>query len=196
MEPVFHYDFNSPYAYLAASRVDATLGVAPRWQPIAFAFVLRAHGRVPWSLGPERGAGVSECERRARAYGLPPLAWPPGWPRESYTLEPLRAALVAAEHGLLREYSMAAFRRNFAAGTGLLGDAHLEVAEEVGLDPEVVSEGVAGAARAQLTEVTEAAVAAGVPGVPTVTVAGEHFWGDDRLEEAARAVAPGGASVG
>ena len=33
------------------------------------------------------------------------------------------------------------------------------------------------------------AIAEGVFGVPTVTVAGEHFWGDDRLEEAARALA-------
>jgi hypothetical protein len=48
--PVLYYDFNSPYAYLAAHRVEQVLGVHPRWQPIAFALLLRATGRVPWSL--------------------------------------------------------------------------------------------------------------------------------------------------
>ncbi|MDX6640367.1 MAG: hypothetical protein QOF12_1378 [Solirubrobacteraceae bacterium] len=196
IEPVFLYDFNSPYAYLAASRVDALFQTPPRWQPVAFAFLLIAQQREPWSFGSERPAGVAECERRAAAYGLPPMAWPPGWPQESYSLDPLRAALVAQEHGLLREYSTAAFARNFVAGTGLLGDAHLDVAEQVGLDREVVRDGLAGPARTRLKELTEAAIAAGVPGVPTVTVGDEHFWGDDRLEDAARAALSGTPSVG
>ena len=37
----------------------------------------------------------------------------------------------------------------------------------------------------ELSEATEAAHALGVFGVPTVEVAGELFWGDDRLEDAA-----------
>ena len=48
--PVFLYEFNSPYAYLAAARVDEVLAVRPRWQPVAFAFMLRAHRREPWSF--------------------------------------------------------------------------------------------------------------------------------------------------
>jgi 2-hydroxychromene-2-carboxylate isomerase len=53
-QPIFSFDFNSPYAYLAAHRVDPLLGAAVRWQPIAFAFVIRALDRIPWSL-PTRG---------------------------------------------------------------------------------------------------------------------------------------------
>src|ERR1700722_12366938 len=95
-EPVFLYDFNSPYAYLAAARVDEVLPVVPRWQPIAFAFMLRAHKRRPWSFDErERRIGVAECERRAEVYGLPAMRWPPGWPIESYGLISLRAAIVA-----------------------------------------------------------------------------------------------------
>jgi len=187
MVPVFLYDFNSPYAYLAAARIDEVVGEA-RWQPIAFAFVLVAHERMPWSLSePTRTPGVAECERRAREYGLPPLVWPPGWPKGSYTLDPLRAALFAEEHGALREYSAAAFARNFVTGVGLLGDAPIEVAEEVGLDPDATRAAIAGPMRERLKQVTEEAIAAGIHGVPTVTVAGEHFWGDDRLEAAATA---------
>lgn len=188
VQPVFRYDFNSPYAHLAAHRVDDIVGRAGpvRWQPIAFAFLLIAQERAPWSfdLQGERAAGVAECEQRAAERGLPPLVWPPDWPRGSYTIEPLRVALVAADHGLLREYSLAAFARNFVTGTGLQGGAPLEVAEAVGLDRAAVEAGLP-AAKERLRAATDEAIATGVPGVPTVSVGGEHFWGDDRLEEAA-----------
>jgi 2-hydroxychromene-2-carboxylate isomerase len=66
--PVFLYDFNSPDAYLAAARVDEVLPIKPRWQPIAFAFMLRAHNRSPWSFDErQRPIGIAECERRAQA---------------------------------------------------------------------------------------------------------------------------------
>jgi 2-hydroxychromene-2-carboxylate isomerase len=188
--PVFFLDFNSPYAYLAAMRVDQVLPVRPRWAPIALAFVLRARDRVPWSLAADtRTAGVRECEQRARRYGLPPLRWPPGWPRESYSLAPLRAALVAAEAGLVREFSIAAFERNFVSGTGLGGaEALASVARSVGLDADDVLAAIeTPAIKESLRVETDKAISAGVVGVPTVAVGEELFWGDDRLLEAARA---------
>src|SRR5437868_492486 len=93
-DATFLYDFNSPYAYLAARRVDEVLGGNVRWQPIAFGALLVQTGRVPWSFTDERPAGMAECERRARERGLPAFRWPPGWPKDSYSLLPLRAALV------------------------------------------------------------------------------------------------------
>jgi 2-hydroxychromene-2-carboxylate isomerase len=185
---VFRYDFNSPYAYLAAHRVDE-LFPGIRWQPIAFAFLLIDQQREPWSFhDPTQSEGKAECERRAAERGLPPMTWPPGWPQGSYTLDSLRVALVAEEQGLLKEYSLAAFARNFVAGTGLLGDAPLEVAEEIGLDRAAAEAGLP-AAKARLKAATEEAIRAGVVGVPTVTVGDQHFWGDDRLEDAAARVA-------
>lgn len=76
------------------------------------------------------------------------------------------------------------------AGTGLQGDAPLEVAEGVVLSRADVETGLP-AAKDRLKAVTEEAIAAGVSGVPTVTVGGEHFWGDDQFEAAAsRAMSP------
>jgi 2-hydroxychromene-2-carboxylate isomerase len=185
MSAIFRYDFNSPYAYLAAERIDAVLPGA-EWQPVGFAFILIAQRRVPWSMGEGRTDGVAECERRAAERGLPPIRWAEGWPRESYSLDPLRVALFAGEHGLLREYSMAAFRRMFVDGVALGGEVAYEVAADIGLDPHEARLAAGGWAKERLKEVTDAAIAEGVPGVPTVTVGGEHFWGDDRLEDAAR----------
>jgi 2-hydroxychromene-2-carboxylate isomerase len=187
MTPTFYYDFNSPYAYLAAHRVDRMLRPDVRWQPIAFAFVLRATGRMPWSFTGARPAGMRECEERAVRYGLPELVWPPGWQVESYTLSSLRAALVAEEHGRLREFSFAAFAENFVHGRGIREPEALERAAEVsGVDPVAIREGIERPEiKQRLREATDAALAAGVIGVPTVVVDGEPFWGDDQLEAAA-----------
>jgi 2-hydroxychromene-2-carboxylate isomerase len=187
----FRYDFNSPYAYLAASRIDAVLGADVAWEPIAFAFVLRAHDREPWSFHePSRTDGMRECERRAEAYGLAPLRWPPGWPVESYTLASLRAAWAAQRIGQLRAFSAAAFARNFVDGVGLNDAAMIDdVCERAGIDAREVRAGLDGYGRDRLRAATDAAIAEGVLGVPTVTIAGTHFWGDDRLEDAA--LAPG-----
>jgi 2-hydroxychromene-2-carboxylate isomerase len=190
-QPVFLYDFNSPYAYLAASRVDAVLPVRPRWQPVAFAFMLRARRRQPWSFDDRlREAGILECERRAELYGLAPLRWPAGWPVESYGLISLRAAIVAGDQGLVHEFSLAAFERNFASGLGLrsLEDV-LAVADEVGLDRDLMASRVASEpVKERLASATNEAIAAGVFGVPSVLAAGRTFWGDDQLAAAAAAI--------
>jgi 2-hydroxychromene-2-carboxylate isomerase len=193
-EPVFYYDFNSPLAYIAAPRVDDVLPVRPRWQPIAFAFLLIAQRREPWSFDVEgRGPTMADCEQRAGALGLP-LRWPAGWPRESYSLLPLRAAVLAEQAGLLREFSRAAFRHHFSHAEGVKElDGVLAVAAEVGLDPEQVRAHIADAdVKESVKDATDAAIELGVFGVPTVQVGDELFWGDDKLEEAAGAHAPHG----
>jgi 2-hydroxychromene-2-carboxylate isomerase len=191
-EPVFYYDFNSPFAYIAAHRVDDVLPVRPRWQPIAFAFLLIAQGREPWSFDVEgRGPTMEDCKRRAGALGLP-LQWPDGWPRESYSLLPLRAAVLAEQAGLLREFSRAAFRQHFSHPEGVRElDGVLAAAATAGLDPEHVRAHIGDAdVKAAVKDATDAAIDLGVFGVPTVQVADELFWGDDKLEDAAAALAP------
>jgi 2-hydroxychromene-2-carboxylate isomerase len=189
-EPVFYYDFNSPFAYIAAHRVDDVLPVQPRWQPVAFAFLLIHHRREPWSFDVEaRGPTMRDCERRAAALGLP-LQWPEGWPKESYSLLPLRAAVLAEREGLLREFSRAAFVRHFSSPSGVRDlDGVLAAAEEAGLDPAEVEEHVGDEdVKLEVKAATEAAIELGVYGVPTVQVDDKLFWGDDRLQEAAAAV--------
>jgi 2-hydroxychromene-2-carboxylate isomerase len=191
LEPVFYFDFSSPFAYLAATRIDDVLPRTPRWAPISMAFVTSAHERTPWSMREEsKEPGQRECEERAAEYGLPPMRWPSGWPLDSYSLAALRAAYVAAAAGRLREFSRAAFERNFLAGSGLGTEADLRaVAETVGLDPDhVLAEVRLPAVKEKLKQETEGAIRAGVFGVPTVLVGEELFWGDDRLAAAADAL--------
>jgi 2-hydroxychromene-2-carboxylate isomerase len=194
VEPVFYYDFNSPYSYMAANRIDEVLPVRPRWQPIAFGPLTMQIEKLPWSRqpGPERDRRQRECKERLAAMGLP-LNWPEGWPVENYSILALRAALVADEHDRLREFSLAAYRAGLGEGRSLREpDVVADVAREAGLDPEEVGRRVADdEIKERLTAATAAAREAGVTGIPTVRVGDELFWGDDRLEEAARALAAG-----
>ena len=92
-EPVFFYDVSSPYAWLAAERLDTVLPRPVVWQPIVFGAVLRQIGKIPWSFREEtKAAGMAEVERRAQDRGLGPVRWPEGWPVESYSVAPLRAS--------------------------------------------------------------------------------------------------------
>jgi 2-hydroxychromene-2-carboxylate isomerase len=187
---VFYYDFNSPYAYLAASRIDALLAEV-QWQPAALAFILRAHDRTPWSMEEEtRSHGLLECEQRAAAYGLPPLQLPPDWPVGSYGLLSLRAALAAVEQDGLKAFSRAAFERHFVAGLPLKQDSDIAVVAAVaGLDPDaLLARAHHGEIKEQLQVITERAIAKGIYGIPTVEVNGQMFWGDDRLEAATSAL--------
>jgi 2-hydroxychromene-2-carboxylate isomerase len=185
--PEFLYDFSSPYSYLAAMRVDDVLPVRPRWRPVAFGVIVQRTGKVPWSFADDRQADFQEIDRRAAERGLPPLRYPDGWPRETYSLTPLRAALVADEAGLLREVSRELFRATFVEGRHFAGlDTTLDAAERAGMKRDEVAAGIQRQeVKDRLRASTEEALARGVTGVPTVVVGDELFWGDDQLEAAA-----------
>ena len=190
--PVFLFDISSPYAYLAASRVDRVLPVLPEWRPVSFGFILRETGRQPWSFAADRTTHLAEIARRAAAYGLPEPRYPEGWPAETYSLLPLRVLVLAEDQDHLRALAMAFFRKMFAEGTHLADPAHVaEALHEAGLDPDLASRTGEPAARERLRESTEDALRRGVVGVPTTIVGQSLFWGDDQLEAAAAATRSG-----
>ena len=115
--PVFYYDFNSPYAYLAAMRVDDVLPVRPRWPPIAFGVIVRDARQAAVVVHRASALRASRrSPRRAAERGLPPVRYPEGWPVESYSLTPLRAALHRERAGLERELSRELFALFFGRG--------------------------------------------------------------------------------
>jgi len=190
--PVFYFDLSSPYAYLAASRVDETLPVRPEWRPIAFGVIVRERGKVPWSFAEDRQKDFDEIAGRARARGLPEVRYPEGWPVETYSLAPLRALLLAEDQEQLRAGARELYRTMFADGRHLADvETVLEAVGRAGMDPEAVRERIGGDdVKQRLRANTDEALAAGVEGVPTVAVGERVFWGDDRLEDAAAALNP------
>jgi 2-hydroxychromene-2-carboxylate isomerase len=190
---LFYYDFNSPYAYLAAERISGVFAEAgaeqPEWVPISFGHVLKVTGRRPWSFEEDRSADFEEIQRRADERGLPKVVYPEGWPIDNYSLNPIRAATYAKESGRVVSFSLAAFRQVFAAGRDMSDlDNVVIAAAACELHPKAVLKGVETASiKEKLKQATGEAIERGVGGIPTVVVGEELFWGDDRLEDAARA---------
>jgi 2-hydroxychromene-2-carboxylate isomerase len=188
--PVFYYDLGSPYAWLAAERINSLFPVVPVWQPILLGGLFKRFGRDSWANGPGRDEGMREVERRATQYGLPAVRWPEPWPGNMLTA--MRAAVFAKQTGRAVAFSLAAFRQAFAGGKDL-GDVDyvLTAAAACELHPNAVLKGIESrAVKEELRAATDEAGDRGVKGVPSVVVGDEVFWGDDRLEEAAAAVSP------
>jgi 2-hydroxychromene-2-carboxylate isomerase len=186
----FYYDLGSPYAYLAAERMSEALPEPVTWQPVSLGGLFKLAGRSSWSLGDpdRRRAGMAEVERRAALYGLPAVRWPDPWPTDY--LFAMRVATFAFQVGRGREFTAQAFRYAFQHGHDLGVHEHiLRAAEEVGLDSHAVRDAAGDPEiKLALRAATDAAHELGVFGVPTIAVAGELFWGEDRMRDAATAL--------
>lgn len=183
--PRFFFDVGSPFAYLAAERIEALLGPVT-WVPTLLGGIFRATGRASWAQIGDRAGGIAEVERRAAERGLPPVRWPEPWPNDG--LLAMRAATWAADQDEdgARRYALAAMRTQFVEGRSLGEPEHVGRAlAAAGFDPAV---GLAGATgdetKRRLRATTDAAAADGVFGVPTVAIGAFRLWGDDRLEDA------------
>jgi 2-hydroxychromene-2-carboxylate isomerase len=191
---LFYFDLGSPYAYLAAERVNGLFAASglepPEWQPILLGGLFKRFERGSWANTPDREAGIAEVERRAATYGLPELRWPDPFPGN--TLVAMRAATFAKQTGRTVAFTLAAFRQAFAAGRDLSDpDNVLIAAAACELHPNAVGRAVeSSGVKEALRDATEDAGDAGVKGVPSVVVDGEVFWGDDRLEDAVAAASP------
>jgi 2-hydroxychromene-2-carboxylate isomerase len=188
-QPAFYFDLGSPYAYLAAERVNGLFaeraGAVPEWQPVLLGGLFKRFGRGSWAETERRAEGMAEVERRASEQGLQQIRWPDPWPGN--TLYAMRVATFAKQSGRTVAFALAAFRQAFAAGRDLgVPDNVLIAAAACELHPRAVEKAVsAQSVKDELMAATERAGDAGVRGVPSVVVGGEVFWGDDRLEDAA-----------
>jgi len=189
----FYFDLGSPYAYLSAERISGLFSEAeleqPEWQPVLLGGLFGRFDRGSWSATPARADGMAEIERRAAAYGLPPVHWPQPWPGNS--LVAMRAATFAKQTGRTVAFALAAFRQAFAAGRDLTDVDNVMIAGAAcELHPRALLKAVeTDIVKGALREATDRAGDLGVEGVPAVVVDGEVFWGDDRLEESVEAAA-------
>ncbi len=189
LRPIFYYDLGSPYAYLTAERIQGVLPVVPVWQPILLGGIWQESGGRSWGVTDEKEAGQAEVERRAQEYELMPLRWPEGWPNN--TLTAMRAATFAQSIGRAVAFSLAAFRQAFAGGRDLSDvDNVLIAAAACELHPNAVLKAIeTQSVKDKLRDATAEAYERGVRGVPTIAVGDDLYYGDDRLEAAASALA-------
>jgi 2-hydroxychromene-2-carboxylate isomerase len=104
----------------------------------------------------------------------------------------MRVATFADREGAGEAFARRAWQLAFGDGHDItkVDDRVIAAAGECGLDPDEARAAVdAPQIKQALRDANDSAVARGVIGVPTVAVGAELFWGDDRLDEAAAALA-------
>jgi 2-hydroxychromene-2-carboxylate isomerase len=191
LRPTFYYELNSPYSWLAAERIHTVLPTQPVWKPVSYGHIVKHTGVAPWSFAEDRTRDFEAIEQRAKDRGLLAPKYPPGWPTEINTINALRAAAFAHEIGKGIPFSLAAFRQQFNAGRPLSDiDTIVLAGAACELHPDAILKAIERQSiKDKVKQATEEAIERGVTGVPTVAVGDELFWGDDRLEDAAAALA-------
>lgn len=182
----FWFDFGSPYAWLAATRIEAVArrcGRAVRWRAILLGVVFRSTGAVPLAGQRLRGDYARrDVARLARRMGLPfaTLTPPPG---TSLALARVFHAITLEDPALGARFAEEAFMAVFARGEALdeLGAAQAFAARLGPAAATAAAKALSPPARDALRAATEAALAEGVFGAPFFVVDGEPFWGQDRL---------------
>jgi 2-hydroxychromene-2-carboxylate isomerase len=176
----FHFDFISPYAYLAFEHLpEALMGhsYSVRYKPVLFAALLGQHGQLgPAEIAPKRDWTYRQVAWLAHRHGID-LQSPATHPFNPLPL--LRLAVACGADGLPnRHVTETIFAHVWRSGMDASDPQRLQVLTEQlapARDP-----GDAGV-KAQLKALTDEALAQGLFGVPTLVVDGKSFWGFDAL---------------
>ena len=193
----FHFDFSSPYGYLASQRIESLAaghGRAVEWRPMLLGAAFKIAGTQPLTSIPLKGDYARrDLPRTARFHGIEfrmPSTFPIAtqaparivvWQR---SIDPVASAAIV--HALYRAYfvedrdiSNPDVAAEAASVTGVSRDAARAAID----DPAI---------KDALRRDVDAAISAGVFGSPFVFVDGEPFWGFDRFEQIERWLAQGG----
>ncbi len=182
----FFFDVGSPYAYLAATQIEAVAkraGADVRWRPFLLGAVFKETGNeMPARVAHKARYMMKDLARWADLYGVD-IRFPSRFPLA--TLKPQRALVAVARStpDELPRFALALFRAYWADDRDVSDPAVIrEVADGCGLD------GAAVTAAAEEPEVkdllrswTGEAVERGAFGAPAMFVGDELFWGNDRL---------------
>lgn len=184
----FWYSIGSTYSYLTVLRLPDLAeaeGVTFRWRPFDVRHVMVAQNNIPFKDKPIKTAYMwRDIERRAEAYGLTPKI-PAPYPLSGLVLAN-QVAMVGCEEGWVQDYTQATYRHWFEGGEAAGEDPNMSASlTEIGQDSgRVLERTYSQQIIDKLAAETAVAMDLGVFGSPTFIVAGELFWGDDRVNDA------------
>ena len=187
----FWYEFASSYSYLSVMRIEALAAAAEvdvAWRPFLLGPVFMSLGwnDSPFNIYPPKGRYMwRDLERLCERYGLR-LKRPSVFPRNG--LLAARVACLGQDQAWIGEFSRRVMQANFADDRDI--GAEQVIAELLAGLPLPATAGALLAAACEpdgkeaLRRQTERACQLGLFGAPSFVVAGELFWGNDRLEDA------------
>jgi len=183
----FFFDFNSPYGYIAAHKIDdiaAKHGRTVDWKPFLLGAVFKVTGAVPLPQVPMKGEYAHhDFARSARFHKVtynPPADFP---------FSPTAASRAvywakAQDPARARDMGLALYNATLGEGGDISSpDAVAAAAGKAGFDSAAVAAGIQDPAiKEQLKTVTDEAISRNIFGSPFFVVDGEAFWGADRLD--------------
>lgn len=176
----FHFDFISPYAYLAFEKLPQALqGLTydVDYRPVLFAAFLKQHGQLgPAEIPPKRDWTYRQVLWNAHANGIP-MRMPAAHPFNPLPL--LRLALACGENGVVNRYVAETMLRHVWRDGGDPVDSARLLALRQSLNPKRDPAG--DEIKNELKSNTDAAITRGLFGVPTMAVDDKLFWGFDAL---------------
>jgi 2-hydroxychromene-2-carboxylate isomerase len=184
----FYFDFSSPYAYFASTRVDEVASrhdAAVVWRPFLLGAVFKVNGAAPLTAVPLKGEySRHDWARASRRYSVPfhmPAQFPFGTVTACRAFYHVQETDPAGAVRLAKALFHAAFGEGRDVSTVETVDA---VAVAAGFDGEDIMTGIQSPAiKDRLKHEVEAAIGRGVFGAPFFIVGGESFWGNDRLDQ-------------
>jgi 2-hydroxychromene-2-carboxylate isomerase len=197
-QPVqFHFDFSSPYGYLAAQKIGALAakyGRAVDWRPMLLGVAFKVAGTQPLTSIPLKGDYTRrDLPRSARFHGVE-FRMPSKFPIA--TQAPARIVLWQRELDPGGSASLvgALYRAYFVDDRDISDpDVAADVAAQAGASREGARAAIDDpAVKDALKREVDAAIAKGVFGSPFVFVDDEPFWGLDRFDQIERWLAAGG----
>jgi 2-hydroxychromene-2-carboxylate isomerase len=176
----FHFDFISPYAYLAFEKLPEALkglSYTVDYRPVLFAAFLKQHGQLgPAEIAPKRDWTYRQVLWAARTNGIP-MQMPAAHPFNPLAL--LRLAVACGDKGLVnRLVAETVLRHVWRGGADALDVSRLDALKHL-LQPK--RDPASDEVKNELKVNTDAALARGLFGVPTMEVDDKLFWGFDAL---------------
>ncbi len=193
----FHFDFSSPYSYIASEQIDqlaARHGRTVAYKPLLLGAIFKVTGGMPLTelCEPKARYAVRDFSRSARYAGVP-FRRPTRFPIAS--IAAARAVLWLQQHRpeLATPFIHAVYRAFFVDDRDISDAAVVgEIAQGLGIDSTQLTAGVQQPEiKERLKTQVDQAIAAGIFGAPTIIVDGELFWGNDRLPQIERWLAEG-----
>ncbi len=189
----FYFDFGSPYSYLAYKvlpGIAAARSAHIAWRPMLLGGVFKATGNHSPAEVPAKSRWMNQDMQRWAAHYGAAFKRNPHFPLNTLVL--MRGAAGMQMRGPdFHKYVEAIFHAMWAEPRNLGEPAELAaVLRAAGFDADAFASLVNDAAvKQQLKKNTEEAVARGVFGAPTFFVGEDMFWGQDRLDCVAAALA-------